>query len=1210
MKGRNRRGAPPKQASQNHSSAKLTPQAAETLRRRLGEALAHHREGRLDAAEAAYRAVLSAAPRNGDALNLLGVLCLQTGRAAEAETWLRSAVDADGQTADYHDNHGSALAALGRIGEAAAAHWRAARLNPISAAARLNLANALSGAGKNDAAITALRSALVLQPDYLKAWFNLGNAHAADRRYRPAAVCFSHASALAPDWVEARANLSDALSAFGDLDGALAQARTAAAQRPEDATAHYNLGVVLQQSALYEQAELAYRAALRRRPDHLGAWNNLGGVLRRLRRPDRAAVCHRIAHALRPDFLENYYNLGNALQRLGRLHEAAAIYERVLARDPDLATATHNLGMLSLIRGDLPRGWEGYEKRFAAHEAKPDRRPPVPRWNGEPLRGRRLLIWREQGVGDEIMFASCYADLSKLDGAVTVETEPRLVGLFARSFPGLTIRAESCDADGKESIPDLGADLHIPAGSLPRLLRRRLADFSGGAWLKPDPKLAARWRTRVNALGQGLKIGICWRSQLNDEERELSYTKLPDWAPFFHAPGVRLINLQYDDCAAEIAAAEARFGCKIHRWADLDIKNDFDAAAALMSNLDLVVTVATSVGELAAAIGTPTWRISPPGDWSALGSGCRPWYDAIRTWTARGGEGLPDVLRRAAAALLVFKNAAPGRRTSPQAAAPAAICASDLDLDKLLKTAVARHVGGQIAPAQQTYRHLLTLTPDHADALHLLGLCLFQSGRPVEAARLIRRALFSDPTFATAASNLGLTLNALRRDDDAEQAFRRALSLRPDFPEACSYFGVSLQQRKQYAASIRQHRRAVRLQPDHGGFRTNLGGVLENDGQWPASQATYKQALALAPDRFPVALNNMGMAALLTGQWAVSEIWMRRALRLDGAFALAAWNLGLARLACGDLTEGWSGYEQRFLTKMLQPPRDIRLPQWRGEPLNGRRLLIWDEQGIGDQIMFGSCLEALADSDGRIVVEVDRRLIGLFARAFPWAEVRASEGSPGGPELRRPSDCDVQCPIGSLSSLFRRRLVDFPASYSNSGFLSPCPRKIAQWRDRVAALPPGLRVGIAWTSQSIDVYRRAAYAGLADWLPVLTTPGVQIVNLQYGDCAAELTALEQVHGRRLHMWDDLDLKNDLDSVAALAANLDLAITPASSVGELAAAVGTPTWRIGGHDWSKLGAQARPWFPAMRIISMRPNETVPIVLPRVARELAALARVQE
>ncbi|WP_146210815.1 tetratricopeptide repeat protein, partial [Azospirillum sp. TSO35-2] len=558
----------------------------------LAQAVAHHQAGRLGEAERGYRAVLVADPNHADALHLLGVLSLQSGRLAEAVTLIGQALERSNGVADYWDNLGTALAADGRAAEAAQAHRNAVLLDPQGAQRRHNLGNALAALGRHEEAEGAFAVALALRPDYAKAWYNLGNSRSAHRRHDAAAAALAHAMRLAPDMVEAHNNLGDALAMAGRLDEAIAQHRIVTTLRPDDATAHYNLGAVLQQRGAYESAEIAYRQALKRNPRHTASLNNLGSVLKRLGRPDQAEQCHRQALELHPDFVEARYNLGNALQAQARYDEAAACYEEALAQQPDLATASFNLSLLALLHGDLARGWTGYERRFAAGEVMPDRRIAAPRWTGELLRGRRLLVWREQGVGDEILFASCYPDVIAWGGGpVVIECDPRLVPLFRRSFPRATVRAESCTGDAfrtipRETIDPPDVDLQVPAGDLPHRLRDSLSAFEPqGPWLVPDPALVARWRERLAALGPGLKVGIGWRSQLITQERIGAYTRLDQWGPVFAVPGITFVNLQYGECEAELAAAERRFGVTIHRWSDLNLKDDFDNAAALTANL-------------------------------------------------------------------------------------------------------------------------------------------------------------------------------------------------------------------------------------------------------------------------------------------------------------------------------------------------------------------------------------------------------------------------------------------------------------------------------------------------------------------------------------------------------------------------------------------------------------------------------------------------
>ncbi|NYZ15442.1 tetratricopeptide repeat protein [Azospirillum sp. RWY-5-1] len=1167
----------------------------------LTTAVAHHQTGRLAEAEAGYRAVLRTQPNHPDALHLLGVLAIQSGKPAVAVDLIRKAIARNGRAAAYHDNLGSALAAGGNHKDAANAHAQALRLQPDFAQARFNLGNALQAMGSSGRAAAALAGALALRPDYGKAWYNHGNALRALGRTEAAVAAYRHATALLPDLAEAHNNLGDALAALGRLDDAVAEHRTVIRLRPDDANAFYNLGAVLQQRGAFEEAEIAYREAVRRSPGHVGALNNLGSVLKRLGLPAQAELCHREALRLRPDFVEALYNLGNALHRQGRFDEAMACYEQVLERKPDLATASHNLALLSLLHGDLARGWYGYERRFAAGEAIPDRQPPLPRWQGEPLAGRRLLVWREQGVGDEMMFASSYGELLRVaDGPVTIETDRRLVSLFARSFPAATVRAETLDETGRETVEPPDAALHVPAGSLPGMVRPALASFPPAApWLVPDPERLAVWKARVAALGPGLTVGICWRSQLITEERRASYTTLDQWLPVLSVPGIRFVTLQYGDVEAEIRAVEERTGVALHRWGDLDLKDDFENVAALVGNLDLVVTVATSVGELAGALGVPVWRFGGTGDWSVLGTGCRPWYPSMRLFHAAAGEDLDGVLGRIAVALRRITPALPAaaRPPAPRPADPKVTDPKVTDpkaADAWINRGVQAHRAGRIAEAETAYRAALDAVPDHPDALHLLGLTAHQTGQHSDALGLIRRSLAQDPDFPQARNNLGLVLDALGRHAEAGRQFAAAITLRPDFPEALSHLGLTEQKARRFDMAERWHRRAVRLQPANGRFRTNLGAAIEMSGRFAEAETAYRRSAVLLPD-LPDGVNNLGTMARALGRFDDAKRWLRRALRLDPAFALAAWNLGLLRLADGDMVEGWAGYERRFSAPQLQRGRTLPIPVWRGEPLAGRRLLVWNEQGVGDEILFASCIGDLRSLDGTVVVECDRRLVPLFARAFPWAEVRA-EVRAEAPEC---ADCALQIAAGSLPPLVRPRLSGFP---HRSGFLTPEPSLAVLWRERVAALGPGLKVGIAWKSQVVDAHRAAAYTTLEAFAPVGRTPGVVAVNLQYGASEADMAAAERALGARIHRWPDLDLKDDFESVAALTAALDLAIVPATAAGELAGALGVPVWRLGGSDWTWLGARVRPWYPSMRLWAPSPGETMMDVVGRTAREL--------
>ncbi|BAI74178.1 TPR repeat-containing protein (plasmid) [Azospirillum sp. B510] len=1192
----------------------------------LAQAVAHHQAGRAMEAERGYRAVLATDPRNADALHLLGVLALQSGRAEEAVTLIGEALAQAKGVADYWDNLGSALSAAGRPAEAVQAHRNAATLDAQGAQRRLNLGNALAVQGRHQEAERAFTAALALKPDYAKAWYNLGNGFAARHRYADAVTALDHAVRLTPGMVEAHNNLGDALAMTGRLDEAIVQHRLVTRHRPDDATAHYNLGAVLQQKGALEGAEIAYRQALKRNPRHSAALNNLGSVLKRLGRPDQAELCHRQALDLHPDFVEARYNLGNALQAQGRYEEAAACFEEALARQPNLATASFNLSLLALLHGDLPRGWEGYERRFAAGEVMPNRRFDSPRWGGQLLRGKRLLVWREQGVGDEFLFASCYPDVvAWAGGPVTIECDRRLVPLFRRSFPKATVRAESCTGDAfgdgpRETIVPADCDLQVPAGDLPGLLRGSLSAFEPqGPWLVPDPALVARWGERLAALGPGLRVGIGWRSQMMTMERKAAYVMLEHWGPLFAVPGLVLVNLQYGDCEAELRAAEERFGVTIHRWADLNLKDDFDGAAALTANLDLVISPAMSAGELAGALGVAVWRFGSR-DWTQLGADVRPWFPAMRLFQPNPGQGLEATIGAMAKALRrAMPKSAPAKPAPIEVApieaavtAPAAMVPPPFqgrpDFETLLPHAVDLHRDGRLEAAEAAYHAAIAAdprrkAPGHSDALHLLGLLMHQTGRQAEALTLIGEALRNDPVFPQAWNHLGLVFEAEKRHTESSRAFARALALNPVFPEALTHLGLVQQSGGQVGDAMRLHRRSIIVQPENPPAHANLGHACELTGRTAEATGHYRRALALQPDSAD-ACNNLATMATLSGSTEAAKAHLRHALRVDPDFALAAWNLGLMDLTDGRIAEGWAGYSRRFSARQLQRARRIERPVWAGEPLRGRRLLVWSEQGVGDEILFASSFDALQGLSGPVTVECDRRLVSLFARSFPWVTVRAETADPHGRELIDPPDCDLQIPAGSLPALVRDRVARFP---DRPAYLRPDPDRVALWRDRIADLP-GLKVGLAWRSQIVTAQRSAAYTGLADWTALLDLAGVSVVMLQYGDCTAELKRVETA-SRQLHRWDDLNLKDDFEGVSALIANLDLVISPATAVGELAGALGVPVWRLGTRDWTQMGTGVRPWFPSMRLIQPPEGAGLDRAVERAVRALAALAPVR-
>jgi tetratricopeptide (TPR) repeat protein/ADP-heptose:LPS heptosyltransferase len=965
------------------------------------------------------------------------------------------------------------------------------------------------------------------------------------------------------------------------------------------------------------------------------------------------------------------YNQGNSLKALGRAAEADEAYRAAARCNPALSLADFNRGYAALEQGRLAEGWDGLEKRFAAGQAKPDRRFSCPQWAGGALNGGDLLIWREQGIGDELMFAACYDDairraLAAGAGRVLIDAEPRLAGLFARRFPQATVRPWR---DGDPAPSGLAA--HIPAGSLPALLRRSLSAFGGtaDAVFAADPARVETWRKTLNALGPGLKVGICWRSGLAGADRGAAFSSLvDDWGPLLTLPGAVCVNLQYDACEAEPAAAEERFSVRIHRPVGLDLRDDLEGVAALISALDVVVATGTSVAELAGALGVPTLRLCYPGEWAALGVRARPWFPSVRPVYPRKRllNTLADALTQAAGLLTGLRPASP--LPSPPLPAPVA---ESLSPAGLLSRAMDRHRAGRPAEAEALYRRIAPGAPQYADARHLLGMIACAQNRFAAALVDFDAAIAAQGRAADYHANRAYALNALGRAEEAVDAARRALKLNSEHAEATANLGTALAAAGKRDEAGKVLRRALSKLPAHAAARGALADVSARRGDTQGAAAQYRICLALQPagpvgweglgrmlaklDPMDVAgpqacwrralrlapalpapwgllgearrrggddaraaqafacalvltpdaagaLSNLAMARQGMGDAVNAARLFARALTVDPSDGLSCFNRALLRLKNGDTAGGWADYDGRSAAPALFPSPGLPYPVWRGEPLKGRRLLVWGEQGIGDEVMFAALYPLLLRREKKVTLACDARLVGLFARSFPQAEVRALSDCRRNPLPGPPSGIAYQIAAGSLARLLAPRLADFVVA---PGWLRPDPALTAGWRARLDGLGPGLKIGVAWTSARQDAARARDYLRLADLAPLAAVPGAVLVSLQYDGRGEEIAAFRAATGLRLEAFLDHDLKNDLETAAALTAACDLVISVASSVGETAAALGVPVWRLEGRGWTRLGTDVRPWHPAMRLFSPRPGERLSDTVARAASVLRRL-----
>ncbi|MGB6630222.1 MAG: tetratricopeptide repeat-containing glycosyltransferase family protein [Terriglobales bacterium] len=442
------------------------------------------------------------------------------------------------------------------------------------------------------------------------------------------------------DLASYHSNLGTVLQAQGKLDEALACYEWALALQPELAEVHFNLGNILQTQDRLDAAVACYERALALKPELAEAHHSMGNVFQLQDKLDEAVACYERVLALTPGHAKAHYNLGCSLRALGKADEALAQYGMALSFQLDYDQANFSKTLAELLKGDFTAGWHNFEKRWQSKDHRtPMRTYRQPLWTGEKLASGRVLIWGEQGVGDEIMFAGLIPEMLRTGNHCLLDCDARLKPLFGRSFPGVDVvsghHPENATADNlKAHNPELDITAHLPSGSLPGLFRATNAAFAStkSPYLLADPIERERFRGRyVDAHANGRRVvGLAWHTT-NRKTGPQRSIELSLFAPLFGQSNIRWVSLQYGDHESlEKQAAEASAPILVDRSVDQLL--NIDIFAAQIAAMDLVITIDNSTAHLAGALGVPTWVLLPfAPDWRwLLEREDSPWYPTLR----------------------------------------------------------------------------------------------------------------------------------------------------------------------------------------------------------------------------------------------------------------------------------------------------------------------------------------------------------------------------------------------------------------------------------------------------------------------------------------------------------------------------------------------------------------------------------------------------
>ncbi len=1231
------------------------------LEEQISEAQHALQQGELARAISLFRSALVIDPEHLLANYWIGVLALKVGAPHEALAHLEWAALKDPEFPDFQLDLGLVYQALGKLERAEACFERVRQVSPVYAAAQLRLAEDFEKQAQpleaielcqrgllafpRDAgllqkladllvrlnrwpeALATWRKLLEVRPNCPATFYAFGLTCFQAKDIELAGEAFQRALELQPTLLPALLNLGLVRQKSGKFQDAREYFQRALAISSNDPEIYKALGDVHRDLGEWGQANAAWEKAVALRPEYADAWQNLGLSLERENRLDEALACHRHVVELRPKDVTALRYLGMVCQDMGMLEEAEGTYRQALRWDPNDAEVHWQIFAVLACKGQFPQAWEEHEWRWEnKNRTTPKRSFRQPRWDGDDLAGRSILLYSEQGFGDSIQAVRYIPLVKARGGRVLLWCPPELVTLF-QTVPGVVEVFSSLG-------PGARFDTHLPLMSLPLIFGTTVATIPNDV-----PYLRRSREQPLTSLGESRnwpKVGLVWcgsQSQPNDR-RPIPFECL---RPLLAMSGIEFYSLQIGSMSAEIKDA-ASLGAIIDLSAQL---NDFSDTAAAMEQLDLVITVDTSVAHLAGALGRPVWvLLSFAPDWRwMLEREDSPWYPTMRLFRQVKPGDWGEVMVRVRAALeerlvhhwqpaswkpwlaeaLVHHQA--GRMAEAEQLYQRILKRQPEQADTLRLFGVLNRQRGKLEEARTWLEKALVVQPQSAESHHDLGLAFFEMGRLEKAISAYQQAIQIQPEFSDAHYNLGNAYYALKRWKEAEASYRRAVEQQPDLAQAHYNLGLLAQEARQPEAAISSYEQAIRFDPTHLDALLNLGIALKDAGRMEESESCLQRVLTLNPahvkarvnlatifairarqstaqqdlDRaealcqealqidsdLPEAWSNLGVIRQAKGAVDEAIACCERALKSRPEDAETRFNLAIGQLLSGQFEPGWHNYEARWKTpNPIFADRGFSQPLWKGEDLAGRTLLVHAEQGHGDTIQFVRYLPLLAQRGARVILECQPALKPLLTTVEGVSNIiERGEPTPA---------CDYQIPLMSLPLQMRTSIETIP--------------------DRVPYLrvpdgikldlhsPPStrLRMGLVWAGSPHHSSDRIRSLQLLNLAPIWSLSGIAVYSLQIGTPRQQLVEVEGANGI-------IDLSSQLTDFAVTASaiqQLDLVVTVDTAVAHLSGALNKPAWVLlpFAPDWRwLLDRKDSPWYPGMRLFRQpRPGDWAAVI----------------
>lgn len=929
-------------------------------------------------------------------------------------------------------------------------------------------------------AVKDFEQAIQLKPSFSPSLAALGNVYLDNRQDRKAIEFYKKTIELNPQDYRSHNNLGNAYLSLGEYEKAQIQFEISSKINPNEVVCATNLGVALTRQNKIEEALIVFKKALEINPNHPGIYNNMGLAYMGKNDFKSAKECYDNALKLKKDYPEAFSNLGLYYKELNHIPESIESYKKALKLKPDYPEACFNLALSYLINGDYVNGFKYYEARFNLKERQYKRYPfTQPQWEGQDLTDKTLVIYAEQGMGDTLQFSRYISMIPRHNTQIIFICQDFLIPLFGVNQLPVDLYVLG------GHIPNQHFDYQIAITSLPKCFNTTVETIPKAEGYLKIP-LIESLKNKIPATNH-LKVGIVWsgsKTHLNDRNRSIPLEKLQ---PLLALKSVDFYSLQCGDAAQDLKKFPLA-----HHVTDLSscIK-DFSDSACLLNQLDLLISVDTAAVHLAGATGKPAWVLlsySPDFRWM-LNREDSPWYRSLRLFRQKKYGEWDDLIEEVTQA---FKEKIIG-----------------IYLGKARNFILKKEFNS----AKALYLNILNDDPNNFSANNNLGNIACSEKDYASAIHYYQRGISNNPKNAEIYSNLGVAFLNIESYDNAIVNIKKSLEIDPTFTKAIGNLGITYARQKKYIEAEHCYKQILSIDPTDNDVHVKLGFNYQEQGKYAEAAQEYKIYLKQNPD-------NNKIRSIMT-----------------------KINLAMALMIQGNYLEGWPYYEARLMLPARRKfAENLNKPEWKGEDLTNKILLIYTEQGRGDTLMFSRLIANIPKNNTQIILQCQSSLVSFLQNQIPVDKIISGDNVS--------ENYDYQVALASLAGIFKISTTNIPQT---AGYLKiPTPHRLEGF---IKKNPKKKSAGLVWSAnkKSMDYSKKSLPFSLLT--PLFELPNIQFYSLQVGENANDILALPSPSS----IIDLTPEIKDFSDSAVLLSQLDLLITIDTAQAHLAGSLGLPAW---------------------------------------------------